>query len=132
MTDRESRWQLVSAEFDFIVVRFKGIGQADLDRVSTRKKLLIILVIKTMSHPDTNIFGCKVGEFREQRLLGHSAREVLQYICDGHPGAADARLAAPLPRLDSDDLSIIHVLILAQFGARHSRTRELAGENLIA
>jgi hypothetical protein len=52
-----------------------------------------------------------LGEFRvipDNFLVRHSCRKPPQHIFHRDPHAADARAAAAFPRLDGDDLTVIH------------------------
>src|SRR5947207_299448 len=63
-------------------------------------------------------FGSEIGKLRENLLLGHPARQVLQHVRYGHAHAADAGLAAALARLDCDDLSVVHNEMIAERARR--------------
>lgn len=57
-----------------------------------------------------NIFFCKVRKIFQDFILRHTRGEILQDIVDGDAHAADARLAAALAGLDSDDVLVTHLL----------------------
>ena len=56
----------------------------------------------------TDIIRRQIGKIAENFVGGHSRGEVFQHISDGDPQSADARLPAPLIRLDRDQLRVIH------------------------
>src|SRR5947209_2962226 len=55
-----------------------------------------------------DVLGGQFWEVGEQFIDSHPASEVLEHVPDGDPHAADARLAAPLARLDSDEVRVVH------------------------
>jgi Asp-tRNA(Asn)/Glu-tRNA(Gln) amidotransferase A subunit family amidase len=50
----------------------------------------------------------EVGEIPQNLVFGHVGREVVQHVVDRQSHAADAWFAADFPRLDGDDLPVVH------------------------
>ena len=53
------------------------------------------------------ILGRKIGKIAEQLLRGHPGGEVLEHLVHRDAQAANARLAAPLARLDGNEVAIV-------------------------
>ena len=73
----------------------------------------------------TDIFPCQFREVIQDLFLGHAGGEILEHVGDRDPHSTDARLAAPLSRLNRDDLQVIHAhsILLDQGGNKNSRSR---------
>src|SRR5947209_8598963 len=73
-----------------------------------------------------DVVGSELRKIGEQLRDGHPASEILQHIAHRDPHAADARLPAPLARLDGDELRIVHAQSLpVQWHAVNERASDL-------
>src|ERR1043165_3794194 len=61
-----------------------------------------------------NIVLREAREICEHFLLGHARSKIFQHIVNRNPHPANTRLPAPLARLDSDDVAVVHDWIIAK------------------
>jgi len=67
------------------------------------------------------------GEVVENLVFSHAGSEILQHVIDGIPHPADARLAAALIWLNSDEVFVLHgrmVSAFRQFGKESAGSAE--------
>src|SRR2546426_5606622 len=81
---------------------------SDQTRVSCWKNSQFALAVCGKGETRADVFQSEVRKFSHYRLRGHSARHVLQHVCDSHPRTANAWLPAPLVGCDRDPFCVIH------------------------
>ena len=66
------------------------------------------LAIRGVTQAGEDIFFGERGKVSQDLLVTHSRRKVREHIIDRDPQPANARLATPLARLDSDKVRVVH------------------------
>ena len=74
----------------------------------TRRADEAALPVRREGEGRPDVLALEVREVGQDFVLAHPAGEVVEDVVDSDPEAANARLAAALPRLDGDSVAVVH------------------------
>jgi hypothetical protein len=106
--DQEFRILLVTPERDQQANRpalAKDFGQRAASRVYGK---LHPFTVSGVREAGPDVLGCQIREILQNLFLRHSGCEVVQHVIHGYPHPTNARPATAFPRLNGDNVPIIH------------------------